>query len=272
MVCAQPWKTCNCPWFNYQHLSDDDRLNDMRVPYAPGQNPIHSNQNQNQSHRDTRDIIEVTEFTSPVPPPPQVQQAPAPAPIRRSSTRLRRSGRERERERDRDLDRADEVLAQHLQTQLRVSGATPTPSEVRRDDPVAMYSLGNSGDHHMNDSYTLRPNPMPNTSVRTAARPTPAARGFFNRRLSVRETPRAVPVAVGGGKGQGGRARNVSAPAPTVAASAMAGLSKDGRKVGQNRVGTWLTHVMVDHEATHSAPRGVEVDDWRWEGSVAGID
>jgi hypothetical protein len=33
MVCAAPWKTCNCPWFNYQHIPDDDRLNDMRVPY-----------------------------------------------------------------------------------------------------------------------------------------------------------------------------------------------------------------------------------------------
>ena len=32
MVCAAPWKTCNCPWFNYQHIPDDDRLNDMRVP------------------------------------------------------------------------------------------------------------------------------------------------------------------------------------------------------------------------------------------------
>ena len=52
----------------------------------------------------------------------------------------------------------------------------------------------------------------------------------------------------------------------------MAGLSRDGRKVGANRVGTGLNHVEIDEEATHTAARGVEVDDWRVEGSMIGID
>ena len=30
MVCALPWKTCNCPWFNYKHINDDDSPNNVR--------------------------------------------------------------------------------------------------------------------------------------------------------------------------------------------------------------------------------------------------
>lgn len=31
MLCGNRWKTCDCPWFNFQAV-DDDRLNHMRVP------------------------------------------------------------------------------------------------------------------------------------------------------------------------------------------------------------------------------------------------
>lgn len=213
MVCAAPWKTCNCPWFNYQ-LDEDDRLHDMRVPYATRQ-----------------DVVEVIELPH------------SPLPARRSSTRARH--------RDRDVERADEALAAHLQSQLRMNH-TPSTSTIRRSDPgVAVYGVGNSGGHHMNDSYTVRPLAQP--AARTAARQSAVPR-FFSRRLSTRETPRAP------------------ARPTTVAASTMAGLSRDGRKVGQNRVGTWLNHVAFDHDAVQTAPRGVEVDDWRADGSIVGID
>jgi hypothetical protein len=52
----------------------------------------------------------------------------------------------------------------------------------------------------------------------------------------------------------------------------MAGLSRDGSKRGQNRVGTWLSHVSVDEEAIHTAQKDVEVDDWRCDGTMIGID
>jgi hypothetical protein len=52
----------------------------------------------------------------------------------------------------------------------------------------------------------------------------------------------------------------------------MAGLSLSGRKVGANRVGTWLNHVQLDAEAIATAPRYVDVDDWRVDGSMIGID
>ncbi|KAF2473165.1 uncharacterized protein BDR25DRAFT_129275 [Lindgomyces ingoldianus] len=215
MICALPWKTCNCPWFNYNHLNDDDRLNDMRVPYIPQQ-----------------DVVEVVEL------PPE----PAPHPARRASTRLRHRV-------DRDLERADEALAAHLQAQLILNN-TPTHSETRRSDPnVQVYGVGNSGTHHMNDSYTVRP--LATAAARTSVRmSTPR---FFSRRV-VRESVRSSPAAA------------------DVRASTMAGLSRDGTRRGANRVGTWLQHVQLDREAVDSAPRGVEVDDWRADGSMMGID
>ncbi|KAF2678428.1 hypothetical protein K458DRAFT_138794 [Lentithecium fluviatile CBS 122367] len=215
MVCAAPWKTCNCPWFNYQQLDDDDRLNDMRVPYA--------------APRD--DVVEVVEMPE-----------PEPLPVRRSSTRIRHRP-------DREIDRADEALAAHLQAQLRLE-SRPAESEVHRNDPqVRVYGLGNSDGHHMNDSYTLRP--LATSAARTAVRMSTPRTSFFSRRV-VREVPRAAQ-------------RNVTA-------STMAGLSRDGTKRGANRVGTWLTHVQLDNEAIHTAPRDVEVDDWRVDGSMIGID
>lgn len=31
MVCGEKWKTCDCPWFNYDTV-EEDRLNHMRIP------------------------------------------------------------------------------------------------------------------------------------------------------------------------------------------------------------------------------------------------
>ncbi|KAF2024486.1 hypothetical protein EK21DRAFT_78632 [Setomelanomma holmii] len=222
MVCAAPWKTCNCPWFNYQHIEDNDRLNNMRVPYTT------------QQHHDVVEVIELPD-------------EPSPPLARRTSTRSRHRGG---RERDRDVEEADRTLAAHLQAQLHLN-PTLTASETRRADPVVqVYGLGNSGGHHMNESYTMRP--VANTSSRTAPRASAPRASFFSRRV-VRETP---------------------APArpSTAAASAMAGLSRDGTKRGANRVGTWLSHVQVDEDAIHTAPRDVEVDDWRCDGTMIGID
>jgi hypothetical protein len=35
MFCAAPWKTCNCPWFNYQHIGDEDSLEYGSAPDEP---------------------------------------------------------------------------------------------------------------------------------------------------------------------------------------------------------------------------------------------
>lgn len=231
MVCAAPWKTCSCPWFNYQHIPDDDRLNDMRVPYP-----------QHQRYADV-EVIEIAE-------------EPSPPLARRNSIRTPRNRSER------DLPRTEtHRLSSHLRDSLHIN-PTPTVSSVRRTEPeVQVYGIGNAGGHHMNDSYAIRS--MPTSAARTAARQstprqsTPRGSFFTSTR---RAAPAPAPVA----------AR--PAPPPVVTSSTMAGLSRDGRKVGQNRVGTWLTHVQIDPEAINTAARDVEVDEWRCDGTMIGID
>lgn len=223
MVCAAPWKTCNCPWFNYQHVEDDERINDARIPYAAN-----------------HDVVEVIEFP----------EEPAPPLARRPSTRTRHRS-----ERSRDVDRADPGLAAQLQSRMRLD-PRPRTSEVRRSDPIGqVYALGNAGGHHMNESYAVRSTPA--LAPRTSSRQSTQRTSFFGRRIQA-PTPAPAPAP----------ARS-SRPAT---ASAMAGLSRDGKKVGANRVGTWLTYIQVDAEAINTAPRNVEVDDWRCDGTMIGID
>ena len=38
MICGLQWKTCDCPWFNYEAV-EADRLEHMNVPQVPGQFP-----------------------------------------------------------------------------------------------------------------------------------------------------------------------------------------------------------------------------------------
>ncbi|CAA9966585.1 hypothetical protein PTMSG1_09944 [Pyrenophora teres f. maculata] len=246
MVCAAPWKTCSCPWFNYEHIPDDDRLNDMRVP---------------QPRYPDIEVVEIAE---------------EPPLARRPSTRARERV-----ERDREFDRGERVMSAHLRDSLHVRNPTPAISESRRTEPdIRLYALGNAGAHHMNESYAIRS--MPTSAARTAARistprtstprtSTPRASFFSSsssRRVAapvaapvpMRSAPVAAPVPMR------------SAPSPVVTSSTMAGLSKDGRKIGANRVGTWLSHVQIDPEATTTAARDVEVDDWRCDGTMIGID
>jgi hypothetical protein len=109
----------------------------------------------------------------------------------------------------------------------------------------------------MNESYTVRP-----VTVSTTTRTTPrmSMPSIFSRHGAAPEPPRApVPVSV-------------PVPPKPVRASKMAGLSLDGSKRGANRVGTWLSHVQVDHEAVQTAPRHVDVDEWIPKGPMVGID
>jgi ariadne-1 len=222
MVCAAPWKTCNCPWFNYQHIEDNDRINDMRVPYTT---------------RRQEDVVEVIEMPD----------EPSPPLARRSTTRSRHRS-----SRDRDPDHAEQDLSSRLRNSLHIN-PTPTASETRRGNPVVeVYGVGNAMGHHMNDSYTVRPTANV-VAARTIPRTSAPRASFFSRR-----TTQPAPITT-------------TRPS-TAAASAMAGLSRDGTKRGANRVGTWLSHVSIDEDAIHTAARDVEVDEWRCDGTMIGID
>ncbi|KAJ8106004.1 hypothetical protein OPT61_g9829 [Boeremia exigua] len=227
MVCALPWKTCNCPWFDYSHIPDEERPGEVRVPYNRLDNGV--------------EVIEISE---------------EPSPARRPSTRTNRTRHRSER--DAHRDRADGALAAHLQSQRHLYPPNIAASSLNRGDTahVEVYGLGNSGGHHMNDSYQVRP---VNTSAAHRPLQVPAPRpSYVTSRRVVREVAAPAPIA-----------RHVPAEAPS---SAMAGLSLDGTKRGANRVGTWLSHVKIDPEATNTQAEGVEVDDWRCDGTMIGID
>jgi hypothetical protein len=225
MVCALPWKTCNCPWFDYSHVPDDDRLN---APYSRHDNGV--------------EVVEVTE-------------EPSPALARRSSTRSHRTRHRSER--DRPQERAGGALAAHLQSQRHLFPPNIAASSLNRGDTanVQVYGLGTSGGHHMNDSYQVRP-VVTSAAHRRLEVPAPRPTYTSSRRVA-REAPAPAPIA-----------RHV----PEAPSSAMAGLSLDGTKRGANRVGTWLNHVKIDPEATNTQAEGVEVDDWRCDGTMVGID
>lgn len=225
MVCAAPWKTCNCPWFDYSHIPDEDRLDEMRVPYSRHGNGV--------------EVIEIAE-------------EPSPPLARHSSTRTSRTRHRSER--DRPRERADGALAAHLQSQRHLHPPNIAASSLNRGDlaNVEVYGYGNTGEHHMNTSYQVRP-VITSAAHRPVQVPAPRPTQSTSRRV-VRE----VPIA-----------RHVPAEAPS---SAMAGLSLDGSKRGANRVGTWLSHVKIDPEATNTQAEGVEVDDWRCDGTMIGID
>lgn len=280
MVCARPWKTCNCPWFSYDHLSDEGTRglnpNDMRIPALAEQ-----------------DVIEVIEE----PPSPPVPAPTSPAVLtRRTSTRARQRS---SRERDRSLERADEALAAHLQAQLNLESSqnhshSHSHSDARRSDrrsdrdpAVQVYGVGNAGTgHHMNDSYTVRPLvvststshrvPPPPTSTRrnTLSNSIPSiftpirhlSHSFTNPNPAVPAPPPAVKPEVNNVHA------NANVNGKPVRSSTMAGLSRDGSKRGAGRVGTWLNHVTTDFEAVATAPRGVECDVWEVRGGVVGID
>ncbi|KAL1635009.1 hypothetical protein SLS58_010461 [Diplodia intermedia] len=133
MLCGARWKTCECPWFNYQHLDDEDRLQNMRVPepYIVVE-------------RDRPDAAVV-------PPPPRPLQnaarpdqyaVPAPRlnhPVyaaaqedRPATARTARTfyAPDRDLEREREREREDEMLARRLQSEFLADMAAANPNNA----------------------------------------------------------------------------------------------------------------------------------------------
>ncbi|KAI9699497.1 MAG: hypothetical protein M1820_007128 [Bogoriella megaspora] len=131
MICGAPWKTCDCPWFNYTPVPED-RLYHMNVPgnpepirimyrQIPGQYPQHQQQHA-QGH--------AAYHYNPRNPGPGYQQ---------------------EMERRRTQERADEHLARRLQT---LGFASDEEVDVyARPAAGREWGIGNAGGHFMNENY-----------------------------------------------------------------------------------------------------------------------
>ncbi|KAL1622352.1 hypothetical protein SLS54_004916 [Diplodia seriata] len=153
MLCGARWKTCECPWFNYQHLDDEDRLQNMRVP-------------------EPYVVVERDRPDAAVPPPPRPLQnaarpdqyaVPAPRlnhPVyaaaqddRPATARTARTfyapDRDRDLDREREREREDEMLARRLQSEFLADMATANPTtggpQQQRAGSIRGGSLSRSG-------------------------------------------------------------------------------------------------------------------------------
>ncbi|KAK7557968.1 hypothetical protein IWX48DRAFT_183613 [Phyllosticta citricarpa] len=244
MLCGAKWKTCECPWFNYTSLEDDDRLNDMRIP-EPYVVIEHDEPGRG---RDRIGRAATGERLS-----PEDYQVPAPRrhhPVydaERSPVRRLRSTRERER--------ADEMLARRLQTQIildaaddiiaprRAHGGRAAPSAPRApptEVSVEVINVGNAAGHHMND-FGAPAQPArrePATLRRTTTTRT--------HRATDSETDAAASRRMGYARGMAG----VTGTGGERRSSVMAGLVDDGagtaRRNGLGRIGMWLAYVEND--------------------------
>lgn len=254
MLCGLKWKTCECPWFNYAHLDDEDRLQNMRVPEpyvvverdvrgapAPPRAPPNAQPDQ---------------YAVPAPRrnhPIYVNEDRAPSPARTRATRTHAYADPREHE--------DEMLARRLQSQFladaaggsRRGGGGPSRHHTtrQRQRPASRYSspeievevlgVGNAAGHHMNDfGVPAAAAPAPrSTIIRRSTRP--------SRRATEadRETARNMGYAAHAAQPAAQPAQHQYVRRPPVEASVMAGLG-DPQRSGMGRVGMWLNYVEND--------------------------
>ncbi|KAH0150619.1 hypothetical protein KCU67_g10582, partial [Aureobasidium melanogenum] len=132
MLCASPWKTCECPWFNYAAVPDQDHLNHMRVPETVVNIPRHDRSERNETH-DRHDRHEPRRNHS--------RNAPTPITYQQELDARRRQ------------ERADEALARRLSTTNISDRPMPDRPHPRRRDTVTEEVFGNRGDHFLNDNY-----------------------------------------------------------------------------------------------------------------------
>ncbi|KAI4741042.1 hypothetical protein E4T50_08529 [Aureobasidium sp. EXF-12298] len=133
MLCASPWKTCECPWFNNVHVPEQDCLNHMRVPETVINMPHHNRHDRNDRNEpnDRNDRHEPRRSQSRNPPMTYQQELDA---------RRRR-------------ERADEALARRLSTTNISERPLPDRPRPRRRDTVTEEVFGNRGDHFLNDNF-----------------------------------------------------------------------------------------------------------------------
>lgn len=123
MLCASPWKTCECPWFN-STAPHNDRLNHMRVPeeIRPDRSARNDRNDRNEpNHRHDR-------------------HARNPALTYQQEIDARRN-----------QERTDEALARRLQASY-ISHPPPPPRRIRRHSATDEV-FGNQGSHFLNEDF-----------------------------------------------------------------------------------------------------------------------
>ncbi|KAI9789425.1 MAG: hypothetical protein M1833_002419 [Piccolia ochrophora] len=203
MICGSKWKTCNCPWFNYDAV-EADRLQHMQIPVAR-RVPI------NHPHP----------HPPPPPPPPPANYADELAGRRRQEVR-------------------DEAIARRLQAlnlDLDDDGLLHDTNNRRHHHhhhnhppPHPQPPPGPPLRRHTTASRRYNADPSTRPAERVVPRRTASGTGY------AAEADRHRPVVTVAGAG----AAQMRAE---VRQSRMAGLTREGRAMPGGRVGEWLRHV-----------------------------
>lgn len=229
MLCGAKWKSCDCPWFNYDAV-EADRLNHMRVP-----EPVR------QLHR----CVVGGGPTARLHEPPVAQQADrqrGPGGVRPEI------GYQEYMDRRRQQERTDEELARRMQRALM---------NARAGAERIAYGVGDAAAHHMNQTHG-RPTGGMAEVVGVASHSAGAVLGDLIARAATFEASnpqRAAGRATVGGRedrrdpvrDQAGR-QATPAGADIFVTASMAGLARDGSRTGAARVGVWLDHVLDGSE------------------------
>ena len=239
MICGLKWKTCDCPWFNYEAV-ENDRLNHMQIP-------------------------------QPVPVPVQPQPQPPP-PARPANPAL---GYQEEMERRRQQERADEALARRLQAMglNEIPEPPPPPRQAvnvhaylvhpaphlapefirRAQDVLSAAQYPAQANRAANDLLNNMRRPIPPAQIPVARAPPAdappmlrqhsAASRAFNNHAATRPSERVVPRrAVNDYESERLRHRPAGMSMEEPRHSLLAGLTSG---TAEGRVDTWRRHVEV---------------------------
>ncbi|KAK3109600.1 hypothetical protein LTR53_016976 [Teratosphaeriaceae sp. CCFEE 6253] len=183
MVCGGEWKTCDCPWFAYNHLPNPDVLAGMRVPEA--------------IQVVYRRVFDAANPAQQAQPPPEQQAIP-----HRERTYQEELQHRRRQERD------DAALARRLQlaSLLEPDDAParppPPPPPRARAAPVdETWGLGNAAGHFLNDDFVQNAANVVMSAFGDAALGARGERASGRRRRARMPEPGAGP---GAGAGESG--------------------------------------------------------------------
>ncbi|PVH78496.1 hypothetical protein DL98DRAFT_246512 [Cadophora sp. DSE1049] len=188
MICGLKWKSCNCPWFNYEAV-EEDRLNHMQIPREMPI-PLDGNLPPNLDGDRPRRI-----------------RRPRPATYNEELT-------ERQRQ-----ERRDEALARRMQR-----ATLNNEPDINIDDDYQggigdIHGVGNGAAHFMNQDYVRAAHNILTGNFDQANAAANYVMGVANARAPRRNMNERYPVpgpVPGGGGSGGGRARPPPPPPPVL--------------------------------------------------------
>ena len=208
MICGSKWKTCDCPWFNYEAV-EQDRLNHMQIPQPvprrQGANPALGYQEEMDRRREQERADEAL------------------------ARRIHVLG----------LDNPDLLPARDINEYLVHPQPPPlAPDIIRRAQDLLS---GNYGHAQADANRMFPPRPPPPRQEQPMLRQHSTASRAYNNHAATRASERVVPRRVATDYGSE-RVRHAPAGGEETRPSLLAGLTRDST---EGRVDAWRRFVEV---------------------------